>query len=196
MPLSSYSLDKFVAPKLSLLTECGAPELATEANWLNPFILNSVLGRGRSEKGAAYVMTFLRRAEGAFASYRAGRAELLQYLANRTNNVISPYFRALLNFETCLAQWCEGANVLKAAFNNKKYYDKGDQSKEERISCLYNDSKHADERIAHGQIPAEVMSPIWITNQGLESSKAALSFDELRQLLLEMGDLAKKVSEL
>jgi hypothetical protein len=124
-------------------------------------------------------MTFLRRAEGAFANYRAGRAELLKYLENRTNNVISPYFRALLNFETCLAQWCEGANALKTAFK-KLYYEKGDQSKEERISCLYNDSKHADERIAHGQIPAEGVSAVWITNQGLESSKVVLSFDELR----------------
>jgi hypothetical protein len=195
MPLSHYALDKFVAPKLSQLTECGAPEIAREINWLNPFILNGITGaRGRNEQVAAYAMTFLRRAEGAFASYRAGRAELLQYLENRTNNMISPYFRALLNFETCLAQWCEGANVLKTAFK-KLYYEKNDQSKEERVSCLYNDSKHADERIAHGQIPAEGLSAVWITNQGLESSKAVLSFDELRQLLLEMAHVAEHVSK-
>jgi hypothetical protein len=40
--LSNYALDNFVAHKLSLLTECGAREIPTYANYLNTFILNSV----------------------------------------------------------------------------------------------------------------------------------------------------------
>jgi hypothetical protein len=196
MPISHYALDKFVAPKLSRLTECGAPDIARAINWLNPFILNGITGaRGRNEQVTAYAMTFLRRAEGAFASYRAGRAELLQYLENRTNNVISPYFRSLLNFETCIAQWCEGANLLKPFLKDKRYFNRRGQSKEKSITLLYNnDIKHV--KIAKEAIPTEGVSPLWITNQGLEGrSGATLSFDELRQLLLEMAHVAEDISK-
>ncbi len=43
--LSNYTLDNFVAHKLSLLTECGAQELCTNFNWLNTFVLTSVFHR-------------------------------------------------------------------------------------------------------------------------------------------------------
>jgi hypothetical protein len=39
---TNYMLDNFVAHKLSLLTECGAPEFTNNENWLGTFILNSV----------------------------------------------------------------------------------------------------------------------------------------------------------
>src|SRR5208282_2999305 len=132
MPLTDYSLDHFVAHKLSLLTECGAPELAEDANWLNPFILNSVLGYQLDPAPRAYVFTFIRRTEGAFSPYREARNHLMQYVNGRRHEVISPYFRALLNFEFCVSQWCEGFNLLKTA-SGKKYFEHNDQSKEERI---------------------------------------------------------------
>ncbi len=73
MPLSDYSLDNFVAHKLSSLKECGAPELAEDANWLNPFILNNILRFSLDPTSRAYVFTFLRRTEGAFSTYREAR---------------------------------------------------------------------------------------------------------------------------
>ena len=43
MPPSNYTLDNFVAHKLSLLTECGAKEPpADDPKWFATFILNSV----------------------------------------------------------------------------------------------------------------------------------------------------------
>ena len=185
MPLTDYSLDHFVAHKLSLLTECGAPELAEDANWLNPFILNNVLGYQLNPKPRAYVFNFLRRTEGAFSTYREARTQLMQYVNGRRHEVISPYFRALLNFEFCVSQWCEGVNLVKTPSGGQKYFEQNDQSKEERIHLLYNNaSKHMDQRIARGEIPTEATAAIWITNQGLEGSdkdgnEVALSFDEL-----------------
>jgi hypothetical protein len=199
MPFSDYTLDNFVAHKLSSLTECGAPELVEDANWLNPSILNAVLGLSREPKSRAYVSNFLRRTEGAFSTYREARSQLLQYVNGRRHEVISPYFRSLLNFEFCVSQWCEGFNLLRTA-TSENYFERNDGSREERIHSLYNSSsKHMDDRIAKGEIPASATATIWITNQGLEGTneggnEVALSFDELRILLLDMGQIAKRLA--
>ncbi|KAF5429912.1 hypothetical protein C5S36_14385 [Candidatus Methanophagaceae archaeon] len=42
--LSDYTLDIFIAPKLSKLNECNAPDLSDLTDqWLNNFILNNRL---------------------------------------------------------------------------------------------------------------------------------------------------------
>ena len=87
MPLSDYALDNFVAPDLSKLTICGAPELAQDAVSMNNAVLNliftsswtdkvrrtpsasSLFGMGRNvvvlawSGGTSYLVTFLVRAE-------------------------------------------------------------------------------------------------------------------------------------
>jgi hypothetical protein len=72
-------------------------------------------------------------------------------------------------------------------------FEKGDGSDSERLYTLYIDSKHADTMIDGGKIPTEATATIWITNVGLESNRAALSFDELREQLLGMGRLADRL---
>ena len=61
---------------------------------------------------------------------------------------------------------------------------------------LYVDFEHMDRMIDGGKIPTEATAAIWITNHGLESSRATLSFDELIEMLLNMGRLAERLSEL
>jgi hypothetical protein len=116
MQPSNYMLDNYVAHKLSLLTECGARELTTSTNWLNAFILNFVFVFGASlpAKNRAYIFNFLRRAEGASSAYREGRIALIEYLET-PRNVLSPYFRALLNFEVCISQCNQGYELLRGA---------------------------------------------------------------------------------
>jgi len=55
---------------------------------------------------------------------------------------------------------------------------------------LYVDSKHMDRMIDGGKMPTEATAAVWITNRGLESSRAALSFEELLQMLLHMTRFA------
>ena len=68
---------------------------------------------------------------------------------------------------------------LLATASDTKFFEKGDGSAGERLSLLYNDSKHMDRMIDGGKIPTDATAAIWITNHGLESSRATLSFDEL-----------------
>lgn len=194
MQPSNYLLDNFVAHKLSLLIECGARELPAETNRLNTFILTSVFKVSLPAKTRAYVFNFLRRGEGALSAYREARVALIEYI-NTPRNVLSPYFRALLNFEVCISQCYQGYELLATA-SAEKFFERNDGSEAERLQMLYVDSKHMDHMIDGGKIPTEATAAIWITNNGLESSRAALSFDELLEMLLNMGRLAEQLSKL
>ncbi len=194
MQPSNYLLDNFVAHKLSLLTECGARELPVETKWLNTFILTSVFKVSLPAKTRAYVFNFLRRAEGALSAYREARIALIEYLET-PRNVLSPYFRALLNFEVCVSQCYQGYELLATA-SGEKFFERNDGSEAERLQMLYVDSKHMDSMIDGGKLPTEATAAVWITNQGLESSRAALSFEELLEMLLNMGRLAERLSTL
>jgi hypothetical protein len=191
---SNYMLDNFAAHKLSSLTECGAPELTSNGDWLGAFILNSVFIAQLAPKPRAYAFNFLRRAEGTLSSYRAARMNLIEYLQT-PRNVLSPYFRALLHFEVCISQCYQGLELLATA-SGRKVFDDGDNSNEERLYRLYIRSKHMDRMIDSGQIPTEATAALWITNQGLECSKAALSFEELLSLLKWVAGAADRISRL
>jgi hypothetical protein len=192
--LSNYTLDNFVAHKLSLLTECGARELSTNANWIGAFVLTSVFRATLPPKNRAYVFNFLRRTEGASSAYREARTALIEYLQT-PRNVLSPYFRALLNFEVCIAQCYQGYEMLATA-SGKKLFQKNDGSDAERLQTLYVDSKHMDKMIDGGRLPTEATTAIWITNVGLESNRAAVTFDELLEMVRNMGELADQLSTL
>jgi len=191
---TDYMLDNFVAHKLSLLTKCGAQELPRNANWLNRFILTSVCIVSLAAKPRAYVFNFLRRAEGASSAYREARIELIDYLKT-PRNVLSPYFRALLNFEVCISQCYLGYQLLAKA-QAKPLFTKNDKSDAKRLYLLYNDSTHMDGMIAGGKVPTEATAAIWITNDGLESSRATLTFDEILAMLVHMGNIAETLSTL
>lgn len=49
-----------------------------------------------------------------------------------------------------------------------------------------------DHTIDGGRMPTEATSAIWITNDGLKSSRAAVSYDELLGMLLNRGCLAEQ----
>jgi hypothetical protein len=191
---SNYMLDNFVAHKLSGLTACGVKEITINKNWLGTFILTNVFRARLPNRERAYVFNFLRRAEGSLFAYGQARIALIEYL-NTPRNVLSPYFRALLNFEVCIAQCYQGYELLARA-SGDKFYEPGGKSSAERLQMLYVDSKHMDRMIDGGKIPTEATAAIWITNDGLQSKRATLLFEELCEMLLHMGLLADQLSTL
>lgn len=194
MQPSNYVLDNFVAHKLSELTACDAPELPDDSAWLNTFILNTVFRVRLEPKTRAYLFNFLRRTEGATSAYRTGCAAVREYIAT-PRNVISPYFRALGQFEICVSQSYQAYELIARAAG-QKIYDEGDGSPEERLQKIYVDAKHMDQMISGDKLPEEATAGVWITNVGLASARAALSFTELRGILVNMHGLAEKLSKL
>jgi hypothetical protein len=197
MQPTDYFLDNFVAHKLSRLTKCGACELTTNANWISGFVLTRALTAPLPPKQREHAFNFVRRAEGAFSAYRQARTALIEYFQT-PRNVISPYFRALLNFEVCIAQCCQGYELRATASGERSppWKKKNDKSELGCLYRLYIDSKHMDGMIDGGQLPTEATAAIWITNIGLESNRAAVTFDELFELLRHMGEIADQLSRL
>lgn len=191
MQPTSYLLDTFIAHKLSALTTCGAGELREEGKWLNTFILKTIFHFKIPPKTRAYLFNFLRRSEAASAAYREARRHLLEHLAT-PKNVISPYFRCLSQFEVCVSQCYQGYELLGRAFG-QRLYEPGSGTVEEKLQIVYVDSKHMDRMIDGEKLPDTATSGVWITNDGLESSRGALSFAELLDLLQSMHALAEKL---
>jgi len=204
---SGYFLDKFVAHKMSELTECGAPELSMESSWLNDFILSS-FSRNHPPDRRAHPFEFIRRTEGAFSTYREARAALIEYIEAASSSVISPYFRALLYFELCLSQCWQGCDLIKGVIKitegkekaKEILFKEGDNTDMERLYEIYTDSRHylaggTAWSAASGQ-PWTHPTTTWITNRGIESARcpSGLSFPELVEILLSMGHLAGKLS--
>lgn len=188
---TNYLLDNYIAHKLGVLTSCGAIELAEEAKWLNTFILRTIFHFNLPPQTRAYLFNFLRRAEGASTAYREGRRQLLEHLAS-PRNVVSPYFRALTQFEICIAQCYQGYELLARA-SGQKLYEPGDGTPEEKLQIAYVDSKHMDQMIHGKKLPPTATSGVWITDDGIESSRGLLPFQELHALLQGMHGLAEKL---
>lgn len=191
---SNYMLDNFVAHKLSELTACDAPDLPDDSAWLNTFILNTAFRVRLEPKTRAYLFNFLRRTEGAISAYRAGCAAVREYIAT-PRDVLSPYFRALGQFEICVSQAYQAYELLARAAG-ETIYEEGDGSREERLQKIYVDAKHMDRMISGNKLPEEATAGVWITNTGLASARAILSFTELHGILVNMHGLAEKLSRL
>ncbi|MEO9191406.1 MAG: hypothetical protein ABI224_15615 [Acetobacteraceae bacterium] len=197
MQPSDYFLNRFVAHKIALLTECGAPELLARGPWLSRFVLMTAFCVKLPSDKRSYVFNFLRKTEGAIFAYKEARNALLEYVTT-PRTVISPYFRSLSNFETCIAYCFQGFQLLIKG-SKQALYDTNDGSDFDRLRAIHYTAKHMDERIEHGEIPKDATAPIWITNHDIEAIgkkavPASLSFNELADLLTSMSDLADKMA--
>jgi hypothetical protein len=147
--LSDYTLDIFIAQKLSKLSECNASDLSDLTDqWLDNFILNNIFNLNLPDKEKAYLLNFLRRVEAVFYEYNKARNALTEYITT-DHNRISPIFHALNHFETLFAQLYQAYLLIKSPIEFK-LFTKHDNSVLDRVNKIYNASKHMDERIKKG----------------------------------------------
>lgn len=94
-------LDRFVAPELSKLTVCSAPEIPEPPDYFPSYFLNNVFNFTLPEDAHPGLVTFLRRWTVAVREYRAGRDHLSRFVFDlpRTNNQTSLFLTALAHFE-------------------------------------------------------------------------------------------------
>lgn len=190
---SNHFLDTSIAHKISSLTECNAPDLSSEKyNWINRFLLNAAFVVRLPNKDKALLFNFVRRVEGACTMYNLARTALVEYIST-PQNTISPYFKALLHYEVCIAQVYQGAELLSKV-NETDVFKKGDGSLLERINKIYVDSKHMDEIIDGGKTPDKATAAIWLTNEGIESARASITYDDLAGILHDLNNAAKEVA--
>ena len=195
LTFSNHFLDTNIAHKISTLTECNAPDLSSEKyNWLNRFLLNAAFIVRLPSKDKALLFNLVRRVEGAYTTYNLARTALVEYISS-PQNTISPYFRALLHYEVCIAQTYQGAELLSKV-NETNVFEKGDGSLLERIHKIYVDSKHMDEMIDGGKTPNKATAAIWLTNEGIESARSAITYEELASTLSNLNNVAKQAAKI
>lgn len=194
MKLSAFARDTYVAPKLSKLTTCGAPEIT---DWqdrargsLADFIIVSMLRVTFTESDRQYLFNIVRRVEGAIEEYANARTHLLAHLAADDPNAVSHYLLSLMHFENCISQVAQ-ANMLMAKWTGEKLFEDKDGSPYFRLNFLYNRSKHIYAAINSGQLPSGGTVPVWVTNDGLECEGERLGFDELVVMLDDLARTAR-----
>ena len=193
MPLTNYALDKFVSQQLSQLTQCNAPDVTERYQqakfWVSNFVLNSIFGGSVSQEGRTIAFFFLRRAEAAFTEYEYARHALIEF-ASATSKKPSLYFRALHHFEMTIAMLWQAYDFTRK-IPRRKLFDKDDGSNYERLNWIYNVSRHFNP----SELSSDHMHVVWLTNTGIQTDKYGVSFPELEEFLVEIGNLADSISQ-
>jgi DNA-binding transcriptional LysR family regulator len=121
MQLSNDILDNFGAPKLSELTECGAPLLDEPPDYLWAFALHGAINGiiQHHEPWVRNVLMFGRRVELAIREYRTGRDHLNAYVHRLPDNDSADFLiamRATTHFEQCVAATCQAKALIDRYF--------------------------------------------------------------------------------
>ncbi|MPZ83174.1 MAG: hypothetical protein GEV28_23385 [Actinophytocola sp.] len=188
--------DELIAPGASQFNEAEIPDMQDRHEnrrfWVTHLFLNSVAsGRYKSPLNA-YATAFLRRAEDAFVMHDLARDATLKLLT-LPQMTPSHYARALLHWEGFLTQAAQAQHVLLRTIRHlsgdetHKVYQPGDGSVEQRLNAVHNALKHAEKRINNNQILPDSVSPVWMTNEGLQSTDANLTWPETGEVLDELA---------
>jgi hypothetical protein len=96
----------------------------------------------------------------------------------------SQYFRALYHFEAAIAPLYQAHDYSRKLINTK-LFALGDNSPLDRLNKIYGASKH--------QL-AILDQPVWLTNEGIETADAKISFSELEELMRSCARIAMKLT--
>jgi hypothetical protein len=203
MQYSNDALDELIAPKLSELTQCGAPELPEFPNYRRSLFLNQLLSGVRIKEPTRILLNgFIARLAEASNEYRAARIFLERYVsALPQHNRLEDYWKSLMHFEIVilrlhLAMTCLGG-AAKAFGVTANLIKKGDSSDYDRLRRLNNRIKHFDEDVEAALISNRSVptTPLWITNDSIECSEAKLTFCELAAIFEAQTEDARYFSE-
>ncbi|HEX9928039.1 MAG TPA: hypothetical protein VGB02_05765 [Pyrinomonadaceae bacterium] len=194
MPFTKYALDELYSQNISQLTECSAPEVvkyfSQSEHWVANFFLNSVFGCPIDQNGRAFSFAYLRRAETAFLEYEIARKFLVDFI-NSNHERPSLYLKSLTHFEVTITMVYQAYQLLMR-ISEEKLFQNNDGSLLERLHKIYNLIRHFNPF----ELPSKHFHAMWITNDGLQIENCSLSFQELKEIMIEIGEFADRVSEI
>lgn len=193
MGLSNEIIDALIAPGASSFNHADIPDMSKWAkessHWIANFFLDSMARKSFKPPMNAYAFNYLRRTQAAFAQHKLARESTLLFLAKGGQSP-TIYCDALFHWEAFLGQaWHSYALLINKAFSGYVYRE-GDGSIEERLNKLYNSMKHVESRIENKQIIEGATVPVWLTNDGICSVDASLSYDETSEVLKKLATWA------
>lgn len=192
MQFSNYVLEKYIAPEISTFKSANIPDMSNWAkeapNWVSNFFLNSTLVSGFKPPMNAYAFNFLRRAQAAYIEHKQARDATYSFLETGGQSP-TRYCLALFHWETFFGQAWHSYSILLKAFKGRAFA-KGDGSVEERLNNLYNQMKHVESRIECGQMLPDATVPVWLTNDGIKSTDAFMTYEETADVLKQISTWA------
>ena len=199
MTLTWEVLDQHFATDISNLTAAAVPDLSLDEAryWSANYVLNSALRGSYVMPLRRFVFTFLRRAAAAFEEYALARTATLEFVDRRARGEqpTDAYWSALHHWEQCVASaWQAIASIREHSGTDA--FTKGDGTPVERLNMTYNRAKHTESAIgAEGQMPPVGPLAMWLTNDGLQTTESLLSWQELHDILEEIGASAERVQD-
>jgi hypothetical protein len=191
-------VNAFGAPLLSELTECGALEMEEPKNYLGSLFLNSLFAVRYPDPIQRLTVMFGRRAYDAVREYREGRELLLSYTQRlpQGNNHFLVALRAITHFEHCIGSASQAAALRDRLIEFANGRDPSDppdiREPENRLRLIWNRAKHFDEDIKPTKMAAEdITAPVWLTNTGISSEKATVTWGELYGVLTKQQEALK-----
>lgn len=213
--LSGHQLDTFIAPDLSRLKTCSAPEIPNPPNYPNSLHLNNMFRARYKEAALISIANAIRRTSFAITNYGAGRQYLLTYVESLPDQKISAYFQALSYFETCILHTYTAMLLFKEFFRGDEQLENYFRESTEEMLDFNNAIKHFDEDInnfKNDKNAKPLLNPIWITEDSIEcltrkhkpecgnlparekGSKCSLSFYDLAEKLKNLAEISKILS--
>lgn len=195
MPLSDYARDRFIAPELSKFKAAVIPDAsavdAQQEYWLANFILNTLLRPDVPSPQRQQTFNFLRRFHAAFAAYASARELTLSFLADDGRNL--RYVDAIGQWEAFLGHSWQAYAFLGRG--KPIWFKPGDGSVIQRMHALHTRAKHAEAAIERGDFMEDAPLCVWLTNEGLRSTDAELSFVEAAEVLDDLARWASAVQD-
>ena len=199
MPFSAWLLDNYVAPDMSKFTVASIPDMSEvdkeQAYWLANFFLNNIAGPVQYvSPNYQQLFNFLRRSHAAFTEYAIARETSLGYLTDhRPDRHVLRYVEAVNHWEAFLAYAWQAFSFVGRG--EKVWFEPQDGSVLQRLNALYNRSKHAEKAIERGDYVGQSPLCVWLTNAGLTSTDATLTFPEIAEILVQMARMASSIQD-
>ena len=184
MPFTKSAVELFISRKIAAITACNAGDVKSKepesAHWLSNFGLAVIFNDFPPDAMRPFVINFIRRVYVAFIEYDLGRDALLE-LVKDGNGRWSPYYVALTHFELAISQLYVALDSIRK-LSGHDFFKTGDGSFEECLNQIYNAGKH---ELATNEVP------LWLTNDGLESNHAKLTFEVIEDFMSKMAGVVK-----
>ena len=76
-----------------------------------------------------------------------------------------------------------------------RWFEPGDGSESERLHHIYNRSKHTGDAIKGGRLPNNGRLAVWMVNEGLQSVDHLLTWQELTEIVDQLGACADHLQD-
>ena len=190
MGLTRGGIELLFGSKVSEVTECGAENLQL-ADPIGQYMMRALFHDHPSSSVREFTLQLLLRSEMANMEYSEGRNSLSEYLTDPIAKTLL-YFHAVHHFTASIGQIWQFLDLNRSKYRHRMgkridIYKPNDESIFERLNIIYNESRHVavDYESIH--------QPIWITNTGIASESAELSFHELRETLEKLSNSCLKL---